>query len=146
VVLRLNHQTTVSIVPRVCPPHPGHLSRQSLTAPATRPTPPCPRASVCPRYQPPRLITRFFGPSAKTQHSSFTTLDPSTRAHMTFTSAIDHRPCALHLHTTRQSTWLHNIISHSGQSTNYPRVILVDNHSSSTRTTRDMSTLCSKTF
>jgi hypothetical protein len=36
------------------------------------------------------------------------------------------------------------IISHSGQSTNYPRLLPIDNHSSSTRTTRDKSTLCSQ--
>jgi hypothetical protein len=36
-----------------------------------------------------------------------------------------------------------SVISHSGQSTDYPRVLPVDNHSSSTRTTRDKSTLCS---
>jgi hypothetical protein len=36
-----------------------------------------------------------------------------------------------------------SIISHSGQSTDYSRVLSIDNHSSSTRTTRDKSTLCS---
>jgi hypothetical protein len=46
-------------------------------------------------------------PSVKTQHSPFTTPSPSARARMTFTSAIDHRPCAPHLHTTSRSTWLH---------------------------------------
>jgi hypothetical protein len=32
---------------------------QSSTAPATRPTLPCPRASACPRCQPPWLITQL---------------------------------------------------------------------------------------
>jgi hypothetical protein len=34
-------------------------------------------------------------------------------------------------------------ISYSSQSIDYPRVLHVDNHSSSTQTTRDKSTLCS---
>jgi hypothetical protein len=45
--------------------------------------------------------------SVKTQHSPFTALGPSARACMTFTSAIDHRSCAPHLHTTSRPTWLH---------------------------------------
>jgi hypothetical protein len=35
------------------------VSRQSSTTPTTRSTPPCPRASACPRCQPPRLVTRL---------------------------------------------------------------------------------------
>ena len=46
-------------------------------------------------------------PSVKTQHSPFTAPGPSARARMTFTSAIDHRSCAPHLHTTSRPTWLH---------------------------------------
>jgi hypothetical protein len=46
-------------------------------------------------------------PSVKTQHSHFTTPGPSSRSRMTFTSAIDHRSCAPHLHTTSRPTWLH---------------------------------------
>jgi hypothetical protein len=38
-----------------------------------------------------------------------------------------------------------SIISYFGQSTDYPRVLPIDNHSSSTQTTRDKSTLCSHT-
>jgi hypothetical protein len=52
-----NHQTTVSIAPRGHPPRPGHVSCQSSTTPATWPAPSCPRASACPRCQPPRLVT-----------------------------------------------------------------------------------------
>jgi hypothetical protein len=37
-----------------------------------------------------------------------------------------------------------SIIWHSGQSTYYPRVLPINNHSSSTLTTRDKSTLCSQ--
>jgi hypothetical protein len=50
-------------------------------------------------------------PSVKTQHSPFTAPGPWARAHMTFTSAIDHRSCAPHLHTTSRPTWLckHNL-------------------------------------
>jgi hypothetical protein len=40
-----------------------------------------------------------------------------------------------------------NIISHSGQSTDYHRVLFVDNHSSSTRTTREETNQpCVRTF
>jgi hypothetical protein len=78
----------------------------------------------------------YFDLSAKTQQPPLTALDPLTRACMTFTSAINHHLCVPHLHTTRRPIWLHNIISHSSQST-------IDNHSSSTQTTRDKSTLCS---
>jgi hypothetical protein len=46
-------------------------------------------------------------PLVKTQHSPFTAPGPSAQAHMTFTSAIDHRSCAPHLHTTSRPTWLH---------------------------------------
>jgi hypothetical protein len=45
--------------------------------------------------------------SVKTQHSSFTALGPSARARMTFTSVVDYRPYAPHLHTTSRLTWLH---------------------------------------
>jgi hypothetical protein len=45
--------------------------------------------------------------SVKTHHSPFTAPGPSARARMTFTSAIDHRSCATHLHTTSRPTWLH---------------------------------------
>jgi hypothetical protein len=46
-------------------------------------------------------------PSVKTQHSPFTAPGPSARARMTFTSSIDHRSYAPHLHTTSRPTWLH---------------------------------------
>jgi hypothetical protein len=46
-------------------------------------------------------------PSVKTQHSPFTAPSASARAHMTFTSAVGHRSCAPHLHTTSRPTWLH---------------------------------------
>jgi hypothetical protein len=108
-----NHQTAVSIAPRARTSCPGHVFRQSSTALSTRPALPRPRASAYPRCQPPRLVT---------QHSPFTTPGPSAWARMTFTSVVDHRPYAPHLHTTNQY-----IISHSGQSTDYPKVLPVDN-------------------
>jgi hypothetical protein len=46
-------------------------------------------------------------PSVKIQHAPFIAPSPSARARMTFTSAIDHRSCAPHLHTTSRPTWLH---------------------------------------
>jgi hypothetical protein len=46
-------------------------------------------------------------PSVKTQHSPFTASSPSAQARMTFTSAINYRSCAPHLHTTSRPTWLH---------------------------------------
>jgi hypothetical protein len=54
---RFNHQTTVGIAPRARPPRPGHVSYQSSTVSATRSPPPRPLTSVCPRCQPPRLVT-----------------------------------------------------------------------------------------
>jgi hypothetical protein len=62
---------------------------------------------------------------------------------MTFTFAIDHYLCALHLCTTSRPTWLHTHNSRLGQSLTPPKMLPVDNHSSSTRTVRDKSTLCS---
>jgi hypothetical protein len=56
-----------------------------------------------------------FGLLAKTHHSSFTP-NSSARAHMTFTSTVDHRPCAPHLHTTSRPTWLHIHITHASVS------------------------------
>jgi hypothetical protein len=72
-------------------------------------------------------------PLVKTQHSPFTVLGPSTTVPVlhTCTPQVDRHGCT-------------SIISHSSQSTDYPRVLPVDNHSSSTRTTRDKSTLCSQ--
>jgi hypothetical protein len=52
-------KTAVSITPRARPPCPRHVSHQPLAAPTTWPAPPHPRASVCPRCQPPRLVTRL---------------------------------------------------------------------------------------
>jgi hypothetical protein len=45
--------------------------------------------------------------SVKTQHSPFIAPGPSARARMTFTSVVDHRSCAPHMHTTSRPTWLH---------------------------------------
>jgi hypothetical protein len=39
------------------PTRPRHVSHQSSTTPAIQPAPPCPRASACPRCQPPRLVS-----------------------------------------------------------------------------------------
>jgi hypothetical protein len=50
---------TTSIAPHLRTPCPGHVSRQSSTAPATRFSLPRPRVSACPRCQPPRLVTRL---------------------------------------------------------------------------------------
>jgi hypothetical protein len=46
-------------------------------------------------------------PSVKSHRLSFTAPNQSTRTHMTFTFAIDHHPCAKHLHTISRPTWLH---------------------------------------
>jgi hypothetical protein len=95
------------------------------TAPRARP----PRSDVCPASPQPRwqhgllhhvlAQVRVLGvshrgwspgcsdPTVKTQHSPFTTTGPSAWARMTFTSAVDHRSCAPHLHTTSRPTWLH---------------------------------------
>jgi hypothetical protein len=61
---------------------------------------------------------------------------------MTF--AIDHHTCAPHLHTTSRLMWMHKLNSCLDQSMTRPEMLPVDNHSSSTRTTRDKSTLCSQ--
>jgi hypothetical protein len=62
------------------------------------------------------------GSSVKIQHSSFTAPGQLARARMTFTSAVDHRPCAPHLHTTSRPTWLH-IHNLTLWSAHYPRVL-----------------------
>jgi hypothetical protein len=49
----------MSIAPRVCPPCPGQVSRQSSIAPTTWTAPPHTCATACPRCQPPRLVTRL---------------------------------------------------------------------------------------
>jgi hypothetical protein len=58
VFLRLNHQTNVSIAPCAHPPRPEHMSCHFSTMLATRPAPPCPDTSACPRCQPPWLVTQ----------------------------------------------------------------------------------------
>jgi hypothetical protein len=57
---RINHQTSASSALHACPPRPGHMSRQSSTAPATQLALSRPRAGACPRCQPLRLVTRWF--------------------------------------------------------------------------------------
>jgi hypothetical protein len=54
--LRINHQTTMSIAPHVFLSCLGHVPHQSSTTPATRSALPHPRASACPKYQPPQLV------------------------------------------------------------------------------------------
>jgi hypothetical protein len=54
------------------------------------------------------------GPSVKSQRPSFAALGLSTRTRTTFTFVVDHRPCAPHLHTTTQQTWLHTHNSRLG--------------------------------
>jgi hypothetical protein len=132
------------------------------TAPRARP----PRSDTCPTSPRPRrqhdplhhvlAQVRVLGvshhgwppgwsdPSVKTQHSPFTAPSPPARACMTFTSAIDHRSCAPHLHITSRPTWLHKHNLTLWLVHWLPRVLPIDNHSSSTRTTRDKSTLCSQ--
>jgi hypothetical protein len=58
-VLRLNPKTSVSRAPHARPPHPGPLSRQSSTVPATRSALPHVHACVCPRCQPLWLVTQL---------------------------------------------------------------------------------------
>jgi hypothetical protein len=132
----------VSITPRACPPW------LDLCPSSPRP---CmqhgPLHHVLTRVHVPDVSHHGWSPecsgsSVKTQYLSFTASGPS-RARITFTSVVNHRLYAPHMHTTSRPTWLHNISSHSSQSTDYPRVLPIDNHSSSTRTTRDKSTLCS---
>jgi hypothetical protein len=50
----------------------------------------------------------FSSPLVKAQRSSFASPGPSTLTRMIFTFAVDHHPCAPHLHTTSKETWLHN--------------------------------------
>jgi hypothetical protein len=118
------------------------VSRQSSTMPATWSTPSRPRASVCPRCQPPWLITLLLWSVSQ---------DPT----LTLRRSRQHEPAwpspqpstiisVLHICTPQADRYgCTSIISHSGQFTDYLSVLPVDNHSSSTQITRDKSSLCS---
>jgi hypothetical protein len=83
---------------------PGQVSRQSSTTLAT--------PSLChilalvyaPGASHHSYSPGFFGPSVKSQRSSFVAPDPSARTRMNLTFVVDHYNCAPHLHTTSQST------------------------------------------
>jgi hypothetical protein len=120
------------------------VSRQSSTMPATRSTPPRLRTSVSQVLATTvghlAALIRQSRPSTRPsplpvhQHEPvWPSPQPSTTVPvlLTCTPQVDRHGCT-------------SIISHSGQSTDYPRVLPIDNHSSSTRTTRDKSTLCSQ--
>ena len=98
----------------------------------------------CPWCQPPWLVTCLLWSISEditlVYHHSWSINTSLHDLHL----YRDHRPCAPHLHTTNDRHGCTYIISHSSHSTYYPKVLPIDNHSSSTRTTRDKSTLSSQ--
>jgi hypothetical protein len=144
VVFRLNHQTIVTIAPCVCPPCLGHVLCLSSTVPAIRSSLPRPRASVCPMCQPPRLVTRLLwsvsqDPVLVLHRSCYI----STSRHDLHLSRRLPSLCSTPAHRKPTNMVAHTHNSQLSQSTTRSKTLLVDNHSSSTQTIRDKSTLCS---
>jgi hypothetical protein len=136
---RINHQTSASSAPHVCPPCSGHMFGQSSIAPTTCSAPLRPRASAFRRCQPPWLVTRRLWslgqvPTLVLHHSRSIPTNPHD-LHL-FRRPAHHKPTDM---VTQ------HIISRLGESMTRPETLPVDNHSLSTQTriTKDMSTLCS---
>jgi hypothetical protein len=137
-----NHQIITSVVPRTHHPRHRHVSRLSSIAPVIRTAPPCPHASACPRCQP-WLVTRLLWSVSQ---------DPSLVLHSQFISTGPHdihlnrwpsSLCSTPAHHKPTDMVAHTHNSRIGQSSTQPDTLPVDIHSSSNRTKRDKSTLCS---
>jgi hypothetical protein len=91
----------------------------------------------CPKCQPPRLVTRPFGPSVQASRPPFTTPGPSARhVLLNLHLVVDHRLRAPYLHNTSQEcrthSFRHSKVSH--HSTYF--MDHIDNHSSQYKHTR----------
>jgi hypothetical protein len=85
------------------------------------------------------------GPLVKSQRSSFIAPSLLARTRMIFTFAIDHRTCvSTPAHHKPTDMVAQHLVSWPGQSTTRPKMLSVDNHSSSIRSTKGKLTLCSQ--
>jgi hypothetical protein len=115
----VSHRVRVPHVLDMCPPVLDHA--------ATRPALPCRHASTCLRCEPPRLVTRRLRSLSQVPVFVLHRYGRSARTRMTFTFVI---VSILRTYTPQSNRYgCTYIISHSGQSIDYPRVLPIDNHS-----------------